>query len=178
MQARQCLDRDHTDRNVSSRRAMIAWAGKFAGGAVLAAAIPAARWAEPAAAQDDAVTLTTAAGAQVSASPGSAVARSVVAEAAASRGAARVQAAGALAEAACDTGALAEGSTAFAVAVPAAGAEAQSASPSLLRRARMMPPMRDEPLRRAPPRRQQLAVEAAPTESGAEAVAVGAAADE
>ncbi|MBA2599017.1 MAG: hypothetical protein H0V00_20540, partial [Chloroflexia bacterium] len=51
----------------------------------MAAAIPAARWAEPAAAQDDAVTLTTAAGAQVSASPGSAVARSVVAEAAASR---------------------------------------------------------------------------------------------
>jgi len=114
----------------TTRRAAVCWTAKLAAGA-LVAAIPAARLALTARADDDAdgdVVILSATGAQVSASPGSAAARSAVAEAVAERGAARVRAAAALAEADSDQGAITQGAAATAMASPDQGAVAQSAS--------------------------------------------------
>lgn len=97
-------ERERGDRSPVTRRAIVSWTVKAAGGVALVAALPGGRWAERAVAQDDSVILIAGAS-EIGASPGSAFARSAAAEAAAARGAARVQAAAALAEADSDDGA-------------------------------------------------------------------------
>src|SRR5215207_7333205 len=64
----------------ASRRAIVSWTAKLAGGAALAASIPGAQWIQIAAAQDDEIILTAAAS-EVGARPGGAYANGAAARA-------------------------------------------------------------------------------------------------
>src|ERR671918_1177544 len=64
----------------TSRRAIVSWTLKLAGGAALAAAVPGSEWVRVAAAQDDEIILTAAAS-EVGARPGGAYANGAAARA-------------------------------------------------------------------------------------------------
>jgi hypothetical protein len=64
----------------ASRRAIVSWTARLAGGAALAASIPGAQWIQIAAAQDDEIILTAAAS-EVGARPGGAYANGAAARA-------------------------------------------------------------------------------------------------
>lgn len=66
----------------TSRRAIVSWTMKLAGGAALATTVPGFQWVQLAAAQDDEIILTAAAS-EVGAKPGSAYATGAAANAAA-----------------------------------------------------------------------------------------------
>src|SRR5215211_3425561 len=66
----------------TSRRAVVSWAVKLAGGAALVASGPGTHWVQGAAAQDDEIILTAAAS-EVGARPGGAYANGAAARAAA-----------------------------------------------------------------------------------------------
>jgi hypothetical protein len=66
----------------ASRRAIVSWTMKLAGGAALAASVPGTPWIQLAAAQDDEIILTAAAS-EVGARPGGAYANGAAARAAA-----------------------------------------------------------------------------------------------
>ena len=64
----------------TSRRAIVSWTAKLAGGAALAASVPGAQWIQLAAAQDDEIILTASAS-EVGARPGGAYANGAAARA-------------------------------------------------------------------------------------------------
>src|SRR5688572_22839924 len=66
----------------ASRRAIVSWTAKLAGGAALAASVPGSPWVQRAAAQDDEIILTASAS-EVGARPGGAYANGAAARAAA-----------------------------------------------------------------------------------------------
>src|SRR5215212_12160930 len=67
----------------TSRRAIVSWTLKLAGGAAFAAAVPGSEWVRSAAAQDDEIILTASAS-EVGARPGDAYANGAAASAVAS----------------------------------------------------------------------------------------------
>ena len=69
----------------TSRRAIVSWTLKLAGGAALAASVPGTHWVQLAAAQDDEIILTAAAS-EIGARPGDAYANGAAARAVASSG--------------------------------------------------------------------------------------------
>src|SRR5215207_8241977 len=88
----------------ASRRAIVSWTMKLAGGAALAASVPGTPWVQLAAAQDDEIILTAAAS-EVGARPGGAYANGAAARAAAdSEAGASTQAGGGVVPAPTDGG--------------------------------------------------------------------------
>src|SRR5215216_3183219 len=77
----------------TSRRAIVSWTLKLAGGAAFAAAVPGSEWVRSAAAQDDEIILTASAS-EVGARPGDAYANGAAARAVADSGSASTEAGG------------------------------------------------------------------------------------
>ncbi len=88
----------------TSRRAIVSWTAKLAGGAALVTSVPGANWVQLAAAQDDEIILTASA-AEVGARPGGAYANGAAARAVAdSEGGVSTQGAGGVLPAPTDAG--------------------------------------------------------------------------